>query len=66
MATLRHGGRLLGGVIVLACTVGPTVLAWWDAASPAALRTTFALLLFSLASSNIGRDVPGLPYDYYD
>ena len=50
LSGLRFSGwLLLFGVIVLGCTVGPTLLLWWNSAVPAAIGTAiFAVLLFSV------------------
>jgi hypothetical protein len=67
MSTLRHGGRLLlfGGV-VLACTVGPTLLGWWDTALPAAIGAAFfAVLLFSVVV-NLGLEFIASVHAYFD
>ncbi len=50
MASLRYSGLLLliSGLL-LACTVGPLYLGWWDTALPAAIASAIAaLLLFAV------------------
>ena len=46
MASLRYSGwLLLISGLLLACTVGPLYLGWWDAALPAAIGSAIAALL---------------------
>jgi len=45
-SSLRYAGALLAiGALLLACTVLPLHLGWWDSALPAALGTAIAVLL---------------------
>lgn len=50
IGALRHCGWLtLVAVLVLACTVAPTLLLWWDTGVPAAIGSAiFAVLMFSV------------------
>jgi len=50
MDMVRYSGwLLLFGVLVLVCTVGPTLLLWWDTVVPAAIGTAiFAVMMFSV------------------
>jgi hypothetical protein len=49
-SSLRHAGWLvLISVLLLACTVGPHYLGWWDTALPAAIGSAIAaLILFAV------------------
>jgi len=67
MSTLRHGGRLLlfGGA-VLACTVGPTLLGWWDATLPAAIGAAFFAVVLVSVVVNLGLELIASVHAYFD
>ena len=53
-ASLRFGGRLLLiSVLLVASTVGPLYLGWWETALPAAIGTAIAALLLLAAVVNV-------------
>jgi hypothetical protein len=67
MAALRYSGwLLLISGLLLACTVAPLYLGWWDAALPAAIGSAIAALLVFAVIVNTPLEVLAFVSLYFD
>ena len=66
-SALRHAGwfLLLGGT-VLACTVAPPFLGWWDTTLPAAIGTAFFVVVIVSVMANLGLELIASVRAYFD